>query len=278
MAYLKAHYQKYFYVNLLNSVISDATKTKEYMYEIKKYNIVILKPNIFTSDCCYKIIDDKILCPFNIIKGISKIVCNKIIENRDSFQDIYDFFAKTNTLTKANYEVLIQAGALDDFGYTRNTLISNLDSLLNYGSLCEDLDPSFVLKPVLNIVPEYNNSFLIEKEKELFGFYITNHPVLNYKLKEENIVNLEDMDKYFNQFANFIVMVEKTREIITKNNTKMMFFTGSDEERVADFTMFPKTYDLYFNLQKGDIIKVYGKVEKRNGSYQIIVSKIDKMM
>ena len=41
--------------------------------------------------------------------------------------------------------------------------------------------------------------------------------------------------------------------------------------------MFPAEYKLYANLEKGDIIKVYGKIEKRYGTYQIIVSKIEKL-
>ena len=57
----------------------------------------------------------------------------------------------------------------------------------------------------------------------------------------------------------------------------MLFFAGSDEEAQGDFTMFPMEYKKYPDLAKGDIIKVYGRIEKRNGAYQIIVSKIDKL-
>lgn len=278
MAYLKVHFKKYFYISLLNSVISDSVKTKEYMYEIKKYHLDILKPDVIYSDTIYLIHDGKILAPFNIIKGISRIVSSKIIEARvEPYKDIYDFFAKTSSLTKSIYEILINAGALDSFGYNRKTLIENLDSLINYSNLCENLEVEFVLKPEIEIMDEYDNLYLINKEKELFGFYITNHPVLNYKLQFCDIINLEDIEKYFNKFGNFIVMVEKTREISTKTGEKMMFFTGSDEEQVRDFTIFPKTYKEYFDIKKGDIIKVYGKVEKRNGSYQIIVSRIEKL-
>ncbi len=278
MAYLKVHYQKYFYISLLNSVISDNAKTKEYMYEMKKYHLNILKPDVNYSDSIYLIHDGKILAPFNIIKGISNIASSKIINEREEpYQDIYDFFAKTSSITESIYEILINAGALDSFGYNRRTLIENLSSLMNYSKLCEDLETEFVLKPEIEIKEEYDNLYLINKEKELYGFYMTNHPVLNYKLEFHDIINLEDIEKYFNKFGNFIVMVEKTREINTKTGEKMMFFTGSDEEQVRDFTMFPKTYKEYFDIKKGDILKIYGKVEKRNGGYQIIVFKLEKI-
>ncbi|MBQ8472668.1 MAG: DNA polymerase III subunit alpha [Bacilli bacterium] len=278
MAYLKVHFKKYFYISLLNSVISDTTKTKEYMYEIKKYDLSILKPDINLSSCSYKIHDDKILCPFNIIKGISKLICNKIIDERkENYQDIYDLFSKNTNLTKSNYEILIKSGSLDSFNYTRKTLINNLDSLINYSSLCAYLDKEFVLKPEIIISDEYDDMTLINMEKELYGFYITNHPVLNYKLKDNNIINLNQIEDHFNKYINLIVMIEKTHEIETKKGEKMMFFTGSDEESIGDFTVFPKVYKEYFDIKKGDILKVLGKVEKRNGSYQIIVSKIEKL-
>ena len=123
MAYLKVHYPKYFYVSLLNSVISDNIKTKEYMYEIKKYEVNILKPDINISTCSYEVLNNNIVCPFNIIKGISKIICTKIINNRDNkYLDIYDFFSKNNDLTKNNLELLIEAGCLDSFKFNRHTL------------------------------------------------------------------------------------------------------------------------------------------------------------
>ena len=144
--------------------------------------------DINLSNCTYQIYDSKILAPFNIIKGISKLICNKIIEERKVlFKDIYDFFSRTGNLTRSNYEILIKAGCLDSFNYTRKTLLENLDSLINYSSLCKDLDSEFVLKPEIIIYQELDNIELINLEKELYGFYITNHPVLNYKLNFRNM-------------------------------------------------------------------------------------------
>jgi len=277
MAYLKVHYKKYFYINLLNSVISDTVKTKEYMYEIKKYNIKIEKPSINLSDCTYKIVDSKIICPFNIIKGISKLICNKIIsERKDGYKDIYDFMRRTD-LTRNNYEILIKAGVLDCFLYNRKTLIANLDVLMNYSLLCKDLDSDFVLKPEINIINEYNSIVLVKIEKDLYGLYMSNHPVLKYKLEARDIVNLDSIDKYFNKKVNFIVMIESTKDFVTKNGDKMMFFAASDEEMLRDFTMFKEEYDKYSDIKKGDIVKILGKVEKRHGEYQIIVSRLEKL-
>ena len=274
MAYLKVHFKKYFYVSLLNSVISDNNKTIEYIYEMKKYNLNILKPDIRYSTNVYKLKDKEIIAPFNIIKGISNVVSFKIINERTNFDNIYDIFSTLN-LTKNNYEMLIKGGCLDAF-YNRRTLIENLDSLMNYASLCNKLDKEFVLLPDIVEYPEYNSTLLIEMEKELYGFFLSNHPCLNYKVHDKSIINLKDVDKYFNRYVNTIVIVESIHEITTKKGDKMLFFKGSDEERVMDFTLFPNVYEEYFDIRKNYLLKVYGKIEKRNGEYQIIVSKIEK--
>jgi len=276
MAYLKVHYKKYFYVNLLNSVISDVNKTEEYLYEMKKYDLKVLKPDIRYSTNNYILKDDNIIAPFNIIKGISNIISSKIIEERNNFKDIYDIFRKLD-LTKNNYELLIKSGCFDDY-YNRKTLLNNLDSLLNYSSLSRDLDSNLVLKPDIIEEDEYSKEELINMEKELFGFYLSNHPTVFYKAKEKNIINLKDIEKYFNQDKIMIVLVEQTHEIKTKKGDKMLFFKGSDEERVIDFTVFPKVYEEYFDIRKNYILKVFGKIEKRNGEFQIIVSKIERLV
>ena len=68
--------------------------------------------------------------------------------------------------------------------------------------------------------------------------------------------------------------VNNVREILTKNNDVMAFVKAGDEYKQIDLTLFPKIYTDNKNLENYDIIKVYGKVEKRFDNYQIIVSKI----
>ena len=277
MAYLKVHYKRYFYVSLLNSVIGDVNKTIEYLYEMKKYDLTVEKPDIRFSTDKYIIKNQKILAPFSIIKGINKLVCSKIIEQDRKYNNLYEAFASLNTLTKNNFELLIQGGCFDSFGYTRKTLLKNLDSLYNYSNLCKDLEKELVLKPQLMEEKEFSNIELIEMEKELYGFFLSNHPALVYKSKIHDIIDLKDMEQYFNTYQTSIVLVEWIREIKTKKGEKMLFFKGSDEERVVDYTIFPRTYETYFDIRKGYLLKVYGKVEKRNGSYQIIVSNFEKL-
>lgn len=54
----------------------------------------------------------------------------------------------------------------------------------------------------------------------------------------------------------------------------MAFLTGSDETGTCEFTLFPRVFNNYQNLEKGNLIKIRGNVEKRLNELQIIAEKI----
>ena len=271
MAYLKAHYPLYFYLSLLDNALMDEEKVILYIKEMRKRDIKVLKPDVNKSMNSFTIYYDSIILPFSIIKGIGYDISSKIINARgDGFQDIYDFYAKMvkNSVSKNIFELLVKAGALDSFGFNRQTLFQNIDNLINYGTLIKNLGEEFVLKPELTMFDEYEREVLISNEKESFGFYLNNHPVSFYKNKLKSI-DLVDLPKYFNHHVDVIVMIEGIKELITKKGDRMAFLYCSDEETYCDVTIFPNTYNTLPKLQKGDIIKIDGKVERRR-NYEII--------
>lgn len=278
MAYLKYYYPKYFYASLLSSAIGATTKEIDYIREAKISGISILKPDINNSGIDYKVSKDGIYYPITGINGIGSVIGKQIVDNRkDGYIDIFDFLIKNSNVNKKVLESLIMSGCFDSFNITRKTLIENLDELINYQELVSTLDKDFVLKPELENLKEYSNDELIGIEKDLFGFYLSNHPVSNYKAKFDNIISMEEVPNYFNKIITCVVLVEKLKTINTKKGDSMMFLDGSDEYLKRDFTLFPKTYLKYKNIKVGDIVKITGKVERRYDTYQIIVDTIEKL-
>ncbi len=282
MAYLKSHYKTVFFANLLTNVIGSEAKTNEYIMEAKANNIEIVKPTILEDATTkYIVKDNKIIFPLSNIKSIGSVVSNTIkkVKEEGNFSDIYDCFSRLYIagIGKKNFEVLINADTFRDFSYNRATLIYNLDSLFNYAELTKDIDPSLVIKPDIEFQKEYSNSYLLNMEKEVFGFYLSNHPASFYKAKENNCISLNMISNYFNKKIDVIILIDKIKVISTKKGEKMAFITGSDETSSADFTLFPRIYKDFVNIQRGDIIKVRGVVEKRLNTYQIIVDQFKKM-
>ena len=278
MAYLKYYFTKEFYCNLLSAVIGSNEKTTEYLNEIKKLGIKILPPDINQSlDNKFIVSGNAIRFPLSSIRNIGGVISNYIIEERTTpYKDIYDFLKRTykKTNNKKILESLIYSHALDCF-YNINTLLTNLDNILNYVELSIGIEEDLIAKPEIELKEELPTSEILNKEKEIFGFYLTSHKTEKFKLNNSNIIDIYDIKNMINKRIQVIVSIEKTKEIITKKGEVMCFITGSDNTGSTVLIAFPELYKRFNNFRAGDIIKVHGKVERRFNEYQIICNEID---
>ena len=271
MAYLKVHYSEIYYINLLNVNIGGEAKTKEYIDSAKRAGIKILKPDINLSKIYYSKESDGIRLPLRVIKGVGSINANEIINLRtNDYLDFFDFVSRTN-LNKNILINLIDAGVFDSFGYNHNTLKKNLDASLTYASLIKDLDASLVNKPEMVIVEEDTDINLMNKEMELFGYYVSNHPASKYPDYFKQI----DIVKNYNKRIKTVVLIEKINKIKTKNNKDMAFITASDETIQNDYVLFD--INLIKDIKVGDLVLINGLVERRMDKYQIIINQMNKI-
>ena len=234
-------------------------------------------PDINKSDKEYTLEEKGIRFPLASIKNIGATVSNQIIEERNNgeYKDFTDFLVRNYSkgVNKKVLTSLINSGCFDSFN-NRKTLIDNLDAFINYAELVKDLDSSLVDKPEFDIKEEYSKDELISMEYDSFGFYLSMHPVQKYR---NNNITTNNIKMYFNKTITIYLLVDKKREINTKNNDKMLFLTGSDEFNSIELVMFPKTYENYYNITRGEVYKFLANVEKRNSSYQLIVKSIEKV-
>lgn len=279
MAYLKANYSKYFMYSLLTMVIGSSVNTKKYIYECRLLDINILKPDINHSTNKYDICENGIIFPFNCIKNIGDVVVNRIVDerNKGQFSDIFDFLRRCydKSVSKKIILNLNDAGCFLSLGITKKTLELNLDSLLNYAEISQNLDEEFILKPVLEECDEYDNSILMQKEYDVFGFYLSNHPITDYKVKKNIMLSIDELELYFDKIVNIILYIDQKKEITTKNNDKMCFITGSDEVSTIEVVLFPKIYEKNNNIDVNNVINIKARVEKRFDKYQLIVNDLE---
>lgn len=275
MAYLKAHYPKIFMKHLLDSAINSDSKTKTYIYECKNFNVFVTGPDINVSADTYVSSNASLVFPFTNIKGIGINNVTNILKEREKgvFKDIFDFVQRCDVPANV-LENLIMVGCFDKLGYNRKTLIDNINVIKNYADLAGYLDED-VFKPELSISAEYTDEFIASTELKLFGFYLSNHPIVKYK-NRYNIIPLSSLSNYFDKRIRTVIYAEKVREINTKNNEKMAFITASDEVTSAEMVIFPKLYKT-LNIEHGDILLIDGKVEKRFDKFQVIINSAKKL-
>ena len=279
MAYLKSHYPDIFITYLLSEETHDESKLKKYIYEAKKYNINILMPDINRSEKKYKLEADGIRYPLTRIKNLGMGATDTIINERQNgeFIDIYDFISRCygKSVNKKTIESLIKAGVFSSFGYNKKTLINNLDVIINYGELIKDLSREYAIEPEIMKYEEYSNKELMEHELEVFGLFLTYNPITNLKQKYRNIIDLNNINNYFDKNISVIVHIDNIKVVKTSKNEEMCFISGSDEITTVDIVLFPKNYNKFKDIKKGDIIKILGKVEKRYDKYQIVVNSLE---
>ena len=269
MAYLKANYPKEFMFYLLENN-KDISKCEKILSSLKNSGYKLLKPNINYSIDKYAEKNGYILLPFNIIRGLNDDIISKIIRVRENgFNDIFDFFVKTNSfLNKETYLILIKSGALDIFKINKQTMIKNIDVILNYASIYSD----GLGKPILIKYPEYDDTTLREFEILSYGMYITNHPCSKYK----DVIKVENIKNYLFKNINMVLLIKSIRAIKDKKGGEMAFLECEDETGKVNLTMFSSLYAKNNDLKANELIIVNVKVSKRFDKLNVLVNNIKR--
>ena len=274
MAYLKAHYPKEFYINILSMEIGKDTKSSTIIREARSKGVKFYLPDINKSSEKYEVFEDGVLFPLSNIKSVGEITAEEIKKARENgFTDLFDCFIKLTEIgiNKKTFEILTYSSCFDSFGVNKKTIIENIDNLLNFSFIAKGMPKDMIEEPYLEEFEEYDSSFLMNKEKELFGFYLSYHPTTKYKDKY-NVTNLIDLRKHINKVVDVIVLVEKIKVHKDKKGLDMAFITGSDEVTSIELIVFSEEYQNIKGLERGKILLVQGKVELRN-NIQMIVKK-----
>ena len=282
LAYLKANYPGYFYTALLDSVIGDETKTRQYIEECQRKNIQILYPDINESYTTYHYQNNQIRLPLSCIKNIGNHVSNQIIKEREAciYKDFFDFVARCSLLkiNKNHIENLIHAGALDCFKENRSTLLNGLDDAINYSELVkieqngiQTINLGLVSKPNLTKIKE-NSIIRIQNEMNTLGFYLGTSLIK----EERNQLNIHESTiheiKQNNGFAKSFGLIVSIQERKTKKGDLMAFLKVIDETEDIKLLIMPNLYRTEKDkLKEGKYILFRGKIQNNE---ECIVNEI----
>ena len=198
---------------------------------------------------------------------------DEIINERSKglFKDFYDFMIRCygKSINKRVVISLIECGAFDKFNINKKSYIENIDEVINYVSLCKNLNLVLDSEPVFESTSDYNDKELIELEIKNYGFYLSHHPITKYD--RSSFITLKDYKKYFNKVISSLLYIESIKSIKTKDNKNMSFIKLSDEYDSIEAVVFPRVYDKIKDINRNSIYKIDAKVERRENTYQLIV-------
>ena len=264
-AFLKAYYKEELMAATLNSFLGNLDKIPVYINDCKKLNIEILPPNINKSETKFTVDDSKIRFGLGSVKNVGIQVIDSIVEERQANGDYENFTSfceriKDKGVNKKCVESLIKAGAFDDFGKNRATLLESFEGIIdtinndgrkvmeNLVSMCDLIEKSTNINTL--------NMMKINQDMEEFG----------------KAVEYRD-----NQNVKYAGIITKIKKKFTKNNTIMAFVTIEDLFGSVELIVFDSVYHKsQSSLIEENVVLVEGRLSIREDEPTKIVASVIK--
>jgi DNA polymerase-3 subunit alpha len=175
-------------------------------------------------------------------------------------------------LTQVQTLALISSGALDEFGYNRDTLTANIANNFIYADIVassvegqlslnyNDNPPPEMIRVERNLQLELDNEF------EVLGFFLSGFPLIyeRKRIQEKGFVcanealNLDDKVKV-------VVYISSYKTIKTKNGDYMASLKTMDETGELNVTVFPKEFLAFEHLiKKGNYVQIVGSMQQND--------------
>ncbi len=212
-AYLKTYFKEDFIAATMSTELTNTSKLREFVEELKRLKIDIVRPSINKCFPEFKSINGKIYYGLGAIKNVGFEAISNIIKERDKngkFQSINEFIERVDNkdVNKLQLEGLTKAGVFDEFDTDRAKIFNSIPKMIqqiknvnedkknNQSSL---FDSKQIIGSNFEFVPSapWKQKELLNEEFKSLGFYLSNHPLSEYEniFKDLKIIS-------YNQFKN----------------------------------------------------------------------------
>ena len=283
-AWLKRHFPAAFIAAVFSSDMDNSDKVVILKEECKEMKLVLHPPDINRSDYKFTVNEkDEIIYGLGAIKGVGEAALELLLEERDKnglFSGLYDL-CKRVELRKVNkrvLEALIKAGAFDNIDPNRAAHFEELTTALKVAEqhgkmelagqndlfgLVVTVDEPDNPEAYSTSVEPWTDKERLEAEKTALGFYLTGHPIDQYKEELPHIRNasiaslIADAARSNAKMEGRVVgLVVEMRTRQTKRGTMMGFATLDDDTGRLEVAAFSKTYEQYREVLTKDSLIV----------------------
>lgn len=294
-AYLKAHYAAEYMASVLTHNQNQIDKVTFFMEECRHQGIKVLGPNINESGINFEVNKEgEIRFGMGAIKGAGEAAVQAIIQEREveTYSDIFDFAKRVNlrAVNKKTFECMAMSGAFDCFeAYHRRQFLYEppkdkgmnlIEKVIRFGNMEQAEKNSSQqslfggdggLEIPLPKVPDCEPYGELEKlriEKEVVGFYISGHPLAQFKFEIESFAkskfsDLQNLEDRIGAEFNLAGIVTDVAHRVTKNGKPFGILTVEGYEDGHTFYLF-SDYDDGKNFKNfmviGRFLYIKGKV------------------
>jgi len=294
-AYLKANFTEEYMAALLTANSGDQDKVQKYIANCQELGIKVEGPDINRSDIDFTPSDRQILFGLSAVKNVGENAIESILKARregGNFRDLTDLCDRVNlhSVNSRALEALIKCGALDKLNPNRQQLLEHFPLVVSWAQKSKGVSEQptlFDLGTVRSPAPkapqvnDFNPKEKLQFEKELLGFYVSDHPLkviekLSLKLGLDPApITLNQFDEKPKGNVNLIVMITEIKKVTTKKGEAMAILQIEDLTGKCEAVIFPKTYDkVSASLVTDSPMILKGKIEvkeEQNQQNQLIV-------
>jgi len=296
-AWLKTHYPAPFMAAVLSADMDKTDKVVTMAAECRDMNIQLLPPDI--NRCRYEFVpvgSDAILYGLGAIKGLGRSAIEAILEAREAggaFRDLFDLCRRLDArrVNRRVLESLIRAGALDEIGPHRSSIMAALTPALsaaertardlNAGqeSLFGDGHPAATPVEQYPEIDAWSEDLRLLGEKETLGLYLTGHPIAKYADELAEITGTTIAELRPTQDRNMVVagLVVAIRTMQTRRGDRMAFVTLDDRTGRLELAVFADIYQRSREqVVKDNLLVVEGQVsvDEYTGGFKMSADKI----
>ncbi len=299
-AWLKAHYPAQFMAAVLSADMDNTDKVVMLVDECHTMKIKVLPPDVNHCKYAFTVPDDaSIIYGLGAIKGVGAAAIESIVESREkegAYKSLFDFCQRID-LRKANRRVLdtlVRAGALDQLGAGRSTLMATLTKAIKlaeqaqknsdmgqtdlFGNMVKDEGPSHSDEYYITQA-EWDDEIRLTGEKETLGLYLTGHPIDRYESELKQFISsrLNKLQPSRDQNVTIAGLVVDIRTRNSRKGDRMAFIILDDRTSRFELAVFPEAYSHYGELIiKDQLIVVSGSisVDDYSGGFKMSAEKI----
>ena len=232
-AYLKHYYKEDFIAATMSTELSNTDKLREFVEELKRLNIEIVRPDINKCFADFKPEKNKIYYALSGIKSVGREAVSNLVKEREKngkFKSLDDFVKRANPkdINKLQLEGLVKAGAFDNLESNRVVLLKSIPKLIqlnkslweekisNQNSLFSDNSSEDGLVFKLDKIKPWSNNEMLMNEFQSIGFYMSDHPLKIYKdyfnkMKVVNFSNFLDSQDSTALVAGTIMSIQEKK-------------------------------------------------------------------
>jgi DNA polymerase-3 subunit alpha len=304
--YLKANFPPEYMAAVLTHS-GNIEKITFFLEECKRMGLNILGPDVNESLLHFSVNKKgQIRFGMSALKGVGEGPVADILRAREDgpFTDLFDFARRVSgrSMNKRVLESLVNGGALDCFGLFRAQYFAEmekggnfLEALLKYASALQKdkMDTSASLfggmasnetvpEPKPPRIEEFGLMEKLGREKEITGFYLSGHPLDDYKLELLNFATpIERMDSFRGREVTIGGIVAEASHRVSKKGLRFGSIRLQDFSGTTEVSLFNESYLKHEHLlREGEVLLVKGKFQPRWGNeseFEFRVSSIQQM-